>query len=172
MYGIVHGGSDLKLRQASAEYIGSLPFEGVAVGGALGFDHAELNSIMHHVMNFIPRNKPCHVLGIADPKSVPDLVELGCDTFDSCYPTRVGRHGAMLIRSGNLRVASGAFKSAHRTPVEGCKCPTCTRYTLSYLHHLVKAREPVAASLLTLHNIFFMCSLMAELRAKIMEDAI
>lgn len=30
----------------------------------------------------------------------------GCDTFDSCYPTRVGRHGTMLTKDGPLRVVS------------------------------------------------------------------
>lgn len=34
------------------------------------------------------------------------LVTYGCDTFDSCYPTRVGRHGTMLTRDGPLRVVS------------------------------------------------------------------
>lgn len=34
------------------------------------------------------------------------LVTYGCDTFDSCYPTRVGRHGTMLTKDGPLRVVS------------------------------------------------------------------
>lgn len=36
----------------------------------------------------------------------PQLVTYGCDTFDSCYPTRVGRHGTMLTKDGPLRVVS------------------------------------------------------------------
>lgn len=106
MYGIVHGGSDLDLRRMSADYISSLPFDGIAVGGALGADHAELVHIMRHVMACLRAkdDRPCHVLGIADPGSIPQLVPLGCDTFDSCHATRVGRHGAMLTDQGNMRV--------------------------------------------------------------------
>ena len=104
MYGIVHGGSDPALRRKSAQYVGSLPFDGTAVGGALGKDREEMVEVMGGVMQWVPRGKPCHVLGIADPRSVPALVALGCDTFDSCHATRVGRHGAMLTPSGPLRV--------------------------------------------------------------------
>lgn len=39
------------------------------------------------------------------------LVTYGCDTFDSCYPTRVGRHGTMLTKDGPLRVVSRARES-------------------------------------------------------------
>lgn len=70
-----------------------------------------------------------------------------------------------------LQVA-GANKSAHRPPVEGCECFTCRTHSLSYLHHLVKAREPLAATLLSLHNIHYMCQLMAKMREKILADEI
>ncbi len=171
-YGIIHGGSSMSLRKASSEYISSLPFDGLAVGGALGKDTDELFNIMHHVMGWVPRNKPIHVLGIADPKNIARLSTLGCDTFDSCHATRVGRHGAMLTDNGNLRVAAGDHKSAHRTPVENCTCPTCTTYSLSYLHHLVKAREPLAATLLSVHNIHYMVQLTKKLQVAILNNEV
>ena len=36
----------------------------------------------------------------------------------------------------------------------------------------MKAKEPLAASLLTIHNVHFMCELMAELRSKILANEI
>lgn len=36
MYGVVHGGLSLELRQRSIDYLTSLPFDGFAVGGSLG----------------------------------------------------------------------------------------------------------------------------------------
>ena len=170
-YGIIHGGSSMDLRKLSAQYISSLPFDGFAVGGALGKDRAELVEILRGVMGWLPGDRPVHVLGIADPESIPRLAALGCDTFDSCHATRVGRHGAMLTEQGTLRVAAGSNKSAHRTPVEGCECPTCQTHLLSYLHHLVKAREPVAATLLSVHNVWFMSNMMEKLRNDILDDA-
>ncbi len=64
--------------------------------------------LLRQVMPMMPRDKPCHILGIADPATLPQLVPFGCDTFDSCYPTRAGRHGTMLTPMGNVRVVSGA----------------------------------------------------------------
>ena len=52
--------------------------------------------------------------------------------------------------------------------MEGCPCPACAAgYTRGYLHYLVKAREPTAARLLTLHNLAYLQRLMADLRAAI-----
>jgi len=171
-YGIIHGGSSMELRKASSEYISSLPFDGFAVGGALGKNSEELFEIMQHVMGCLPRERPVHVLGIADPVNITRLATLGCDTFDSCHATRVGRHGAMLTESGNVRVAAGDHKSAHRTPVDNCSCPTCTTYSLAYLHHLVKAREPIAATLLSVHNLHFMVQMMKKLQTAILNNEV
>lgn len=68
----------------------------------------EMIGLLSGVMPMMPRDKPCHILGIADPATVPHLVPLGCDTFDSCYPTRAGRHGTMLSKRGNVRIVSVA----------------------------------------------------------------
>ena len=173
-YGIIHGGSNMDLRRHSASYISSLPFDGLAVGGALGRDSDELFTIMQATMGWLrPHDhRPIHVLGIADPHNIPKLAQLGCDTFDSCHATRVGRHGGLLTDNGILRVVAAGNKNAHRPPVDGCACPTCSQHTLSYLHHLVKAKEPVAATLCSVHNISYMCTLMEKLRAAIMNDAV
>ncbi|KAG7669190.1 hypothetical protein KSW81_007350 [Nannochloris sp. 'desiccata'] len=171
-YGIIHGGSSTELRKASSRYISSLPFDGFAVGGSLGKTSEELFEIMQNVMGWLPRDRPVHVLGIADPINITRLATLGCDTFDSCHATRVGRHGAMLTEIGNLRVAAGDHKSAHRTPVDNCSCPTCTTYSLAYLHHLVKANEPIAATLLSVHNIYFMVEMMKKLHFAILNNEV
>lgn len=64
-------------------------------------------------------SKPVHILGIADTESIPKLVTYGADTFDSCYPTRVGRHGSMLTANGPLRVVSQAFPSHTQLALQG-----------------------------------------------------
>ncbi|RMZ52483.1 hypothetical protein APUTEX25_003626 [Auxenochlorella protothecoides] len=172
MYGIVHGGMSIDLRRRSVEYLSALPFDGFAVGGSMGKDREDMVGLLRQVMPMMPRDKPCHILGIADPATLPQLVPFGCDTFDSCYPTRAGRHGTMLTPMGNVRVISGKFKNAHHPPVEGCTCYTCKTHTLAYLHHLKKANEPLMSTLLTIHNIHFMCTLMSDLRQQILADEI
>ncbi|EFN58624.1 hypothetical protein CHLNCDRAFT_34232 [Chlorella variabilis] len=176
MYAVVHGGLSLELRQQSIDYLTSLPFDGFAVGGSLGKDRGDLFWLLERIMPRLHERgtgtKPVHILGIADPASIPQLVTYGCDTFDSCYPTRVGRHGTMLTKDGPLRVISGLYKTAFRPPVEGCTCHTCRTHSLAYLHHLVKAKEPLAASLLTIHNVHHMNAMMAGLRRQILADEI
>ncbi len=53
------------------------------------------------------KQKPRHLLGIADEKSILESVKHGIDTFDSCYPTRLSRHGTLLSRSGTIHIKSG-----------------------------------------------------------------
>ena len=46
MYGIVHGGVDPAMRAESARAMGALPFDGLAVGGSLGRDRAEMLTML------------------------------------------------------------------------------------------------------------------------------
>lgn len=176
MLGIVHGGSDLDLRTESVNFVSSQPFDGYAIGGSLGASSQELHAIIRHVSNHVDRTQQVHVLGIADPRNIPALVPYGCDTFDSCYATKIARHGSMMWhdahgRPQSIRIQSGQYKNHHDT-LEGCQCPTCSQYSLAYLHHLYKAKEPVYQTLLSRHNIAYMCRMMKDLQSKILTNSI
>ena len=47
-----------------------------------------------------------------------------------------------------------------------------TTCRMAYLHHLVRAHEPMGATLNTIHNLHYMCDLMRDIRQKIMNDEI
>jgi queuine tRNA-ribosyltransferase len=49
----------------------------------------------------------------------------------------------------------------------GCDCHTCATYSVGYLHHLYKCNEMLYARLATIHNLRFMSTLMALLRAAV-----
>ena len=169
MYAVVHGGVDRELRRASAEYLTALPFDGFAVGGAVGRDHAEMLEMLGYLLPMLPAERPRHLLGVADDVGVAPAVRLGVDTFDSCFPTRLGRHGTLLTPHGRLSIRQSKWRSVHRPPpgtAEGDE----SAHTLAYLHHLWKAHEPLVHSLLALHNIKFMTSMCRELRERIMRD--
>jgi len=181
MYGIVHGGSDKALRKASVDAIRAMPFDGYAIGGALGRDRSELYEIVGWVMDECgmwaasrAEDKPVHLLGIADPWSVRRLVQLGVDTFDSCYLTKISRHGTVLTGApadpGRINIASGRWKGTvggTMGEVTGCECSTCTQYSVGYLHHLKKAHEVVVDRLLSVHNLEFMARTMRWIRREI-----
>ena len=105
-YAVVHGGCNKELRQLSVDFLSALPFDGYAVGGSLGSCHEELVDLLNFTIPKLPGGKPNHLLGIADERSILAAVPLGVDTFDSCFPTRLARHGTLLTKNGKLHVAA------------------------------------------------------------------
>lgn len=168
MYAVVHGGVDERLRGMSLDYLTSLPFDGFGIGGSLGKNREELFELLRFVMPRLPADRPNHLLGIADIPSIDGAVPLGVDTFDSCYPTRLGRHGTILThRFGRVNIRAGKWKRVFEPPdwdrgLQG--------HSLAYLHHLYKTHEPMASTLLTLHNILYMSDHMRRLREAILDD--
>jgi len=51
-----------------------------------------------------------------------------------------------------------------------CTCMVCSRYTRAYLRHLFVAREPVGATLNSIHNLAFYLDTMARVRTDLMRD--
>lgn len=172
MYAVVHGGTEETLRKQSACCLTALPFNGFAIGGSLGKDHNDLKNVLEYTTPELPGDKPVHLLGIGDLESLELGVPFGIDTFDSCYPTKIARHGLALTSKGRLKI-DRASSASHFGPIEeGCTCPTCQRYTLAYLHHLFKAQEFTGFALATVHNLHFMVQLMKSYRERILNGEI
>jgi queuine tRNA-ribosyltransferase len=173
MYAVVHGGVDKELRQLSVDVLTAMPFDGYAVGGSLGSCHEELVDLLSFVIPKLPRAKPNHLLGIADERSISSAIPFGVDTFDSCFPTRLARHGTVLTANGKLHLKSNVCRTSFGKPIcSTCSCSTCRRYDLAYLNHLQKAQEPLLWQLASIHNIHFMNTLMANYRAKIIANEV
>lgn len=181
MYCVVHGGIDPEFRTNSVEYLTSLPFDGYAIGGSLGNGKQELKELLEWMMplfdgNEARKSKPRHLLGIADEESIRNAAINGIDTMDSCYPTRVARHGTVLCKEEpkrSIKIKSGKYARQFGVKIDqDCTCKTCRHYDRAYLWHLFKANEPLAISLAAQHNIHYMSDLMASIRQDIMENKI
>jgi queuine tRNA-ribosyltransferase len=180
MYCVVHGGIDRELRTKSVDFLTSLPFDGYAIGGSLGNGKQELKELLNWMMPMFDDNsqsdrkgKPRHLLGIADEESIRHAVTRGIDTLDSCYPTRVARHGTILTKDGSIKIKSGKYSNEFGVKLDdSCNCSTCQHYDRAYLWHLFKANEPLAATLAAQHNIHFMNNMMESIREDIMENRI
>lgn len=170
MYAVVHGGIDEDLRKLSADYLTSLPFDGFGIGGSLGKNRQELFELLRFLIPLLPKERPNHLLGIADVESISGAVPMGVDTFDSCFPTRLGRHGTLLTkRFGRVQIRSSKWRECFEPPDwEG----GLQGHTLAYLHHLYKTHEPMASTLCSLQNLLFMAEFMADIRGKILSDEI
>ncbi len=175
VYGIVQGGVERDLRRESAQGVSASSCQGIAIGGSLGRDKAQMHEVVSWVTGELHRQapeRPRHLLGIGEIDDLITCVELGIDTFDCAVPTRLGRHGVALVPQPQDRwrvdLFKGRWSQSRETILEGCPCPACARgYSRAYLHYLLRANELTAVRLLTMHNLSFVARLMADLRAGI-----
>jgi queuine tRNA-ribosyltransferase len=49
-----------------------------------------------------------------------------------------------------------------------CTCDVCTRYSLAYLHHLMKGKHTLGSRLISIHNLFHYQTLTQRMRAAIL----
>jgi queuine tRNA-ribosyltransferase len=168
LYGIVQGGFYPDLRKKSAQYINSLNFDGLAIGGvAIGETREEMYIAINGAMPYLNENKPKHLLGVGSPDDIVECVALGLDSFDSIYPTQTARHGSMFTFDGRIDLLHSRFKD-DKAPIEaGCKCLACKTYSRAYLRHLLKLGEPSGKRYVTIHNLYFMGELMRRVRRSI-----
>ena len=170
LYGIIQGGVHKDLRDESIEFNLENNFFGLAIGGSLGANKEEMHDIVDYTSKKLGSKNPVHLLGIGDPIDIWNLVESGIDTFDCVMPTRIARHGSALSRynsKGRINIKNSIYKKDQNSLEENCACSTCNNYSKSYIHHLFKSNEILGLQLLSLHNIFFMNSMMKEIRKSI-----
>jgi queuine tRNA-ribosyltransferase len=175
VFGIVQGGVHEDLRRASAEAVSATGVDGLAIGGTLGRDKAEMHAVLEMTAPMLPAEPPKHLLGIGEPDDLLAGIALGIDVFDCAVPTRLARHGMALAPLPQSRFRFDVAKAEYATDrgplVIGCPCPTCAAHTRAYLHYLVRAEAPTSARLLTLHNLTFLERLVAGAREAIGEGS-
>ena len=176
IYGIVQGGLFEDLRKESAKFIGSLPFNGFAIGGAFGNSFgSEKNDTfieLDWVNPLVPRNKPRHLLGIGRIDDIFEAVERGVDTMDCVIPTREARHGSIWSSQGRFDIVKGRYARDESPLVLDCSCSICgeKNITKGILYQFFKDHDPRAARYATIHNIYFFNNLMRQIRDSIKED--
>jgi len=167
LFGVVQGAQYEDLRRKAAQDLATLDFDGFGIGGAL--DKNKLGTIVNWVNEELPVNKPRHLLGIGEPDDLFVGVENGADTFDCVAASRVARNNAVYGLDGRFNISVSAFKRDFSPIDESCGCYTCKNYTKAYLNHLIKGKEMLSATLLTIHNEYFIVNLVAKMRQSIID---
>ncbi len=168
LFGIVQGNFFPDLREASARELTALDLPGYALGGLSVGEAPDLFlETLSRAAPLLPQGKPRYVMGIGTPWHLIRAVGEGIDLFDCVFPTRTARNARVFTRSGPINLRNEKFKYDASPPDPGCGCPTCASFTRSYLRHLFKCGEILAAMLATRHNLFFLETLMRDLRAAI-----
>src|SRR3989338_710427 len=167
LFGIVQGGKFTDLRKESAQFIGSLPFDGFGIGGEYGDDKTIMPEIIQTVLQELPPDKPRHLLGIGHLEDIPTIIKAGIDTFDCIVPTHYARHGTAFTSTGKLNLKNAIFMSDQKPLDAKCQCFVCQGYKRSYIAHLIKAQEITGLKLLTFHNLHLFNSYIADIRQQI-----
>jgi queuine tRNA-ribosyltransferase len=173
LFGIVQGGIFPDLRERSARFISSLDLPGHAIGGlSVGETKVEMRETVNLVTDILPENKPRYLMGVGTPADILTGVERGIDIFDCVLPTRLARHHAAMTTTGRLNLMNATFASDEQPIDPTCDCYTCQTFTRAYLRHLITAREMLAASLLSIHNIHTLIRTITDLREDILKNGV
>jgi queuine tRNA-ribosyltransferase len=167
-FGIVQGGTFKDLRDQSVAGTVGTGFEAYAIGGlSVGEPVDLMYDIVTHTAAQLPEDRPRYLMGTGMPDDLVESVGRGIDLFDCVLPTRNARNGQLFTRRGPLNIKNARYAEDQDPPDPECGCPTCRRYSRAYLRHLFVAGEITAATLNTLHNLYFYLDTMRELRKAI-----
>jgi queuine tRNA-ribosyltransferase len=165
LFGIIQGGRYRDLRRWSAGEIAALDLPGIAVGGeSIGYSKEQTAEILEWIADDLPADRPRYAMGVGDPFDFPTVVERGIDLFDSVLPTRLARNGALLSRSGRLRVGATVNRDSDAPIDPACRCYACRHFSRAYIHHLYRAGELLGHRLGTLHNLTYCLDLTRAMR--------
>ena len=188
LYAVIQGGTFEDLRKKSAEFVVSQNTPGVAIGGvSVGESKKEMREQVGWVADYLPKDRPVHLLGVGQIDDIIDLVKYGVDSFDCVEPTRLARMGRIyqmtrldtvplsgryLRLEDDIDILKTIYKNNLEKVDKNCQCYVCQNFTKAYLHHLFKQKEILGYTLATYHNLWVMEKLFEEIREMISKDII
>lgn len=171
LFGIVQGGTDLRMRERSAGELLALDLPGYALGGlSVGETREETLRTARYAAALLPADRPRYLMGVGTVRDLIAAVDCGLDMFDCVYPTRAGRHGRAITRDGEFNVRNAAYVRDDGPLDPSCSCLVCRTYERGYLAHLFRADEMLGPQLLSYHNLAALQRLMTDVRAAIEAD--
>jgi queuine tRNA-ribosyltransferase len=164
-FGIIQGGTSPRLRTESVQATVDIGFEGYAIGGlSVGEPVDVMYEVVGHTAPQLPADRLRYLMGTGMPDDLVECVARGIDMFDCVLPTRNARNGQLLTRHGVLVIRNAQYAEDRQPPDPACGCYTCRQFSRAYLRHLFMAGEMTAATLLTVHNLYFYLDLMRRIR--------
>jgi queuine tRNA-ribosyltransferase len=158
LFGIVQGGLDKKLRTKSLDFVQAQPVDGIAVGGlSVGESREEMHDMLKHLETLYDPSRVRYLMGVGDPIDLKFAVEHGIDMADCVLPTRNARHGSAWVGDDKINLKNASFIADDSVIEQGCDCQTCLAgYSRAFLRHLYKCENPLAGSLVSIHNLRYL----------------
>lgn len=171
LFGIVQGGVYPELRQQAAAALAQLDLPGYAIGGVSVGEPSELiEAIVQATTPLLPDHKPRYLMGVGTHREMIQAINAGVDLFDCVIPTRLARHGSVLVQGERWNMKNARFREDF-TPLDPeCECYTCQHFTRAYLSHLLRSQELLAYTLLSIHNITELVQFTQRIRKAILDD--
>jgi len=168
LFGIIQGGLFDDLRKKSINDLTKIGFDGYAIGGlAVGETQKEMFSILDHIKDDLPSDKPRYLMGVGTPSDILGAVKRGIDMFDCVLPTRSGRTGLAFTWNGRINIKNSKYQYDN-TPLDNKTSNfDLNKYSKNYINHLFNTNEILASMILTLHNINFYQEFMYAIRKNI-----
>lgn len=165
LFGINQGCTYDDLRIEHMKEIAKLNLDGYAIGGlAVGEPKEDMYRIISAVEPFMPKDKPRYLMGVGTPGNILEAVRRGVDLFDCVMPSRNARHGHLFTDNGIINMNNKKYENDLQPIDPACDCPVCKSFSRAYIHHLIKAKEMLAARLCVMHNLYFYNSLTEKIR--------
>jgi queuine tRNA-ribosyltransferase len=169
LFGINQGGTDPSERARCFATLGTMPFDGFALGGLWVGEGRSLGlEMVERDCDELPSTKPRHLLGVGHPVDVVESIARGVDHFDCVLPTRNARRGTVFISTGRLVVKNAAYAEDPRPLDPECDCYTCRNFSRAYLRHLFAAGELLGMRLASIHAVHHMVGLVRRAREAVL----
>src|SRR5690349_1865223 len=164
-FGIVQGGTHRDLREESAKRTVEVGFEAYAIGGlSVGEPPETMYEVVSHTTPWLPADRPRYLMGVGTPEDIVEAVARGVDMFDCVLPTRNARNGQLFTRGGRINIKNAQYAEDDGPIDPECGCYTCRTFSRAYLRHLYAVNEINAATLNTLHNLYFYLDTLRRIR--------
>ena len=171
LFGIVQGGGNKELRKYCLDKLTEIDFPGYSIGGlSVGESKKDMYEMLAYLKDIMPKDKPRYLMGVGSPDDLIVGAMNGIDMFDCVLPTRNARHGSAFTHEGKIQVKNQNLRLSKEPLDKECDCFVCKTYTRGYLNHLIKSEEILGMRLITYHNLYFLKTLMKDIRQAIKED--
>ena len=134
----VQGAEHFDLVEYSAKELDTMGFEMMALGSPVelmeAYEFAMLARMIVSAKRVIPA-KPIHLFGAGHPLTIPLVIALGCDTFDSASYMLYAKDNRYMTPNGTVRLDELAYLS--------CQCPVCSSHTVQELHKMEMINGPL-----------------------------